>query len=610
LLKPPLLYNLVNHKPTIMKKFSPFQTGIVITFLFFSTILFAQNEPTKPDFQARVYQNNGNIYVQKQLPLFLKFSTEPNGKNYDLKSKVTADYADPMYLDTEGINYIRSRWAVDKNTKKTIQPQQEVMYEIYADGLAPSSSSSFSGAPKYNNGSTQFYGKGLSVDLSSRDGVSGVEQIHFSKNGEAYQKYSSSLSFDGDKAHTLYYFGSDNVGNAENTRSKSFTVDVSSPNSGHEIVGIVHNGNIIAPSTKFKLSSNDALSGVRKILYSYDTRSENNYPSYPVTANYLSDGDHTLKYHSIDKVDNDENAKTFKFYLDKIAPVISIEVQGDQYATTNRMYVSSRTKINMTATDNKAGVESIQYKIDAASYAAFSSPFVVPSSNGIHNITYYALDNVKNRTASKSVASALGNKQVYMDNRPPTTGISYSSPKFFDRDTLFINSKTNVTLRSTDNASGVQNISYTVNGGGVSTYSSPFQIPNDGNHSIKFKATDRVNNIEQEKESKVFVDNTPPVIHHNFSIQPIGNKNKKGESVNIYPNYTRLYLGATDKHCGTDKITYSMNGGEFFEYSSPYTLDVSEVKRFGKNKFYTVIVRAVDKLGNQSEETINFFVGE
>jgi len=581
---------------------------VIIHATYFS--LNAQNEPTKPTFEARVYQNDGNIYVQKQLPIYLKFSTEPNGTNYDLKSKSTPEYADPMYLDTEGINYIRSRWAVDKETKRTVQPEQEIMYEIYADGLAPRSSTKFSGAPKYNNGSVQFYGKGLVVDISARDGVSGVENIHFSKNGTAYAKYSSSLSFEGDKAHTLYYFANDNVGNAENSRSNQFTVDVSSPNSSHEIVGIVHNGNIISPSTKFKLSSTDALSGVRKISYNYDSRSENTYPGYPVTANYLNDGDHTLTYHAIDRVDNDESAKSFKFYLDKIPPVVSVSVQGDQYETSSRMYVSSRTKINMTATDNKAGVESIQYKINSDGYNSFGSPFGIPTNNGIHNITYYSIDNVKNRTASKSVASALGNKQVYMDNRAPTTGISYSSPKFFDRDTLFINSKTNVTLRATDNASGVQQIQYTVNGGSQNTYNAPFQIPNEGNHSIKFKATDRVNNVEQEKESKVFVDNTPPVIHHNFSIQPIGTKSKKGETVNIYPNYTRLYLGATDKHCGTHKITYSLNGDEFRDYSSPYTLDISEVRRFGKNKFYTAVVRAEDKLGNQSEKTIHFYVGE
>ncbi|MEQ8908663.1 MAG: hypothetical protein RIC95_05695 [Vicingaceae bacterium] len=570
----------------------------------------AQSEPSKPTFEAKVYKSDGNIYVQKQLPLYLKFSTEPNGENHDLKSKSTSEYADPMYLDTEGINYIRSRWAVDKETKKTVYPQKEVLYEVYADGISPRSSSQFSGAPSYNDGSTQFYGKGLVVDVSAKDAISGVEQIHYSKNGAAYQNYSSSLSFEGDKAHTLYYFANDNVGNAEDGRSKEFTVDISSPKSSHEIVGIVHQGNIIAPSTKFKLSSTDNLSGVRRISYNYDSKKENTYPSYPVTANYLNDGEHTLNYHAVDKVKNDETQKSFTFYLDKIAPEIKVEVQGDQYDTGSRMYVSSRTKIKMSATDNKAGVESIEYKVDGSNYQEFNSPFGLPTDNGVRNILYYATDNVKNRTNTKSVASALGNKQVYMDNRAPTTGINYSKPQFFDRDTLFINSKTNISLKATDNASGIEGISYSINGGASSSYNEPFQISKEGNQSIKFKATDRVNNEEQEKESKVFVDNTPPVIHYNFSIEPIGKKSKKGEMVNIYPNYTRLYLGATDRHCGTEKITYSMNDGEFFDYSSPYTLDLSEVRRFGKNKYYTVVIRAVDKLGNQSEETINFFVGE
>ncbi|MBL4710238.1 MAG: chitobiase/beta-hexosaminidase C-terminal domain-containing protein [Flavobacteriales bacterium] len=587
------------------------KNSLLFSLILSSSILAtAQTEPTKPTFEKKVFLKNGNTYIQKELPLYLKFSTEPSGKNYDLKSKATPEYADPMYLDTEGINYVRTKWAVDKNTKKTIEPKLEVLYEVYADGLAPKSSSKFSGAPTYNNGSVQFYGKGLNVDLSSRDGVSGVEKTHFSLDGEAYKTYGTTLTFNGDKAHSLFYFANDNVGNAEKTRSKSFTVDISPPSSSHEIVGIVHNSNIISPSTKFKLSSNDALSGVRKTSYNYDSRAENSYPGYPVSVSYLKDGEHTLHYHSVDKVKNDETAKSFKFYLDKIAPVVAVTIQGDQHATGNTMYVSSRTKINMTATDNKAGVESINYKIGGSSYEKFGSPFGIPTKNGIHNVVYYSVDNVENRTASKTVASAIGNKHVFMDNKAPTTGISYSSPKFFDRDTLFINSKTNVKLTSRDYNSGVQKVEYTVNGSSNTTYSDPFNISNEGNHTIKFKATDKVNNVEQEKESHVFVDNTPPVIYHNFSIKSIGSKKKKGQVVQVYPNYTRLYLGATDQHCGTEKISYSLNGGEFLNYSSPYTLDVSEVGRFGKNKFYTVVIRADDKLGNQSEETITFFVGE
>ena len=78
--------------------------------------------PAQLQHENRVYLNDGNTYVQKSLPLYLKFSTSPTGQNYDLKSKATPKYADPMYLDTEGINYVRSKWAVDPATGKTVRP--------------------------------------------------------------------------------------------------------------------------------------------------------------------------------------------------------------------------------------------------------------------------------------------------------------------------------------------------------------------------------------------------------------------------------------------------------------------------------------------------------
>jgi len=197
-----------------------------------------------------------------------------------------------------------------------------------------------------------------------------------------------------------------------------------------------------------------------------------------------------------------------------------------------------------------------------------------------------------------------------MDNVSPMTGIKYGSPQFFDRDTLFINNTTKVTLTSRDYESGVLKTEYTIDGGSKTSYNSAFTIPTEGYRKIKFYATDRVNNVEQTKESYVYVDNTPPVIYINLSIKPIGSKKKDGKDYDVYPNYTRLYVGATDKKSGTAQIMYSINGSPFKDYSSPYTLDVSELNLFKKKKFYTVVIKAKDKLGNESEKTISFFVGK
>ena len=123
---------------------------------------------------------------------------------------------------------------------------------------------------------------------------------------------------------------------------------------------------------------------------------------------------------------------------------------------------------------------------------------------------------------------------------------------------------------------------------------------------MQFRSTDNVNNKESEKSSSCYIDNSPPEIFIKFSIESIGTK----KGLPLYPNYTRMYVAATDKKVGTEKIYYSMDDAAMALYSSPQTLDASEMSRFRKNKKYSVKVMASDKLGNQSEKTIEFYVGK
>lgn len=571
--------------------------ALCLVVLFFTHGSFAQ-EPSKPEHEKRVYLNEGNTYVQKSLPLYLKFSTSPTGKNYDLKSKATSEYADPMYLDTEGVNYIRTKWAVDKETKKTVSPQREILYEVYADGLAPRTTVKFSGAPKYV-GSKVFYGKGLKFDLSSTDGVSGVEKIHFGLNTSSYSDYSNTVDVASENEYNLFFYAHDNVGNAETTKSRKFVVDVTVPSSSIEISGIKYGDNIIAPSTKFNLSSTDQLSGVRGTYYNFDSNNKRIY-SYPVSTAGLKDGQHTIYYWATDKVKNEATKQSLSFYLDLIPPTSEASINGD-LCEKNYKYISPRTKLSIAANDNKAGVKNIYYRIDGGERMTYSSEISMPNKRGVHTLKYDANDNVDNLSGNKYLT-------VYMDNRAPETGINYGKPQFFNRDTLFINSKTDITLRARDAESGVVKTQYAIDGASMQDYSM-FNISNEGYHTITFKSKDCVNNEEDVKSSTCYVDNTAPKIYYNFSIQPIGAKKKNGKEVKIYPNYTRLYLGATDDHVGTDRILYSMNDDAMRDYSSPQTLDISELNRFKNKKFYTVKVRATDKLGNQIEETIEFYVG-
>lgn len=571
-----------------------FSIGCAIAIVFISIQLKAQ-EPQAGTHEKRVYINEGNTYVQKELPLYLKFSTSPGGENYDLNSKATSDYANPMYLDTEGLNFIRSKWAVDPETKKTISPQQEVLYELYADGIAPRTYHKFLGAPKYSSDRV-YFGKGLSFSLSSKDGVSGVEGVHYALSSTTWTDYSVDVNVDTEGEYSLSYYAHDNVGNAEKVRNSKFVVDATSPSSSHTIDGIVYNANILAPSTKFNLDKSDALSGVRVTKYSFDGGTDRSHTG-SITMSGLADGDHVLYYYSEDNVKNVEEKKSFAFYLDRLPPVVSNQVNGDQFQG-KYLYVSPRTNVTFTATDNKAGVNKIYYRIDGKERYDYSSAVNIPNEKGTHTFKYDATDNVQNLSPNKYIT-------LYMDNVNPTTGIKYGNPQFFARDTLFITKDTKIKLFASDYESGVQKISYNLDGAGYNEYSE-FAIPGDGYHTINFKTVDNVNNEEQEKTSTCFVDNVAPTIFHNYSIQAIGTK----KDLKVYPNYTRLYLGATDDHVGTQTIEYSINEGPWTAYSSASTLDISEKSRFLKKKIkYEVKVRVKDMLGNLAEDTISFYVG-
>ena len=574
----------------------------IYTSLFFFIPLFIFTQTTsKLDHQKRVFISNNNTYVQKSLPLYLKFSVEPNGENYTLNSKVSKDYTNPMYLDTEGINYIRSKWAVDGKSKKIASPKQEILYEIYADGLAPKTNSLFKNAPTYSS-KNKYFGKGLLVDLNAKDYGSGLENIYYRLDSDGFKEYSSSLQMDKEGEIKLYYYSSDNVGNSEKVKNKNFVVDLTPPSTEHSINGIVFEETILSPTSSFKISSTDNLSGLKNTFYIFDESNKFIYVSQVKLSN-LKDGNHVLKYWSIDNVKNSEleNAKTFSFYLDKIAPVSKLDIVGDLFLGKYN-YVSQRTEFKLSSTDNKAGVKNIHYRINGKERYTYSGNFKLPSQQGLYNIKYDAIDNVEN--LSKNYY-----KTVFLDNNPPQTWIKYGSPQFFKNGELFISKKTKVILNSKDSESGVKNTLYSIDSEAMKDYNS-FVVENEGKHVINFYSIDNVNNVHDERKSKCHVDNTPPEIFHNFSIEPSGTKNKKGENLNIYPNYTRLYLGATDEKVGTDKILYSIGDGKLVPYSSGSSLDISELNTFLKNKLYEVNIQAIDKLGNKSEKTIKFFVGK
>ena len=526
------------------------------------------------------------FYTQAEMPLYLYVSNSPDQTPMQLPLPQNTGNKEiqPIYLDGHGTHYLRHKDALHHKEDKFI---------IYADGIAPVSRSTFSNATSFTSKGKQFYGKGLSIQLATKDEMSGIENLYYTLNQENYQAYKQILKPENEGEYNLSFYAVDHVGNVEKPKKASFTVDLSAPKSYHNIVGISEE-QIISSSTKIYLTTEDSISGVKQTYYYFDDQAERLYvqkTSLPVTQ--LNDGDHTLTYYSIDQVGNKEEKKSISFYLDKSSPIMSADVLGDRFIVDDKVYFSGRTKLKLTAVDNKAGIKNVMYAVDNQKYNEYKDPFYLPKESGLHTIRYYAVDNMGNQGVDGKQQKTYdeykhNSGQVYVDLTGPVLSHQYVGKSFQKGDSLYIHPGTQIQLKAFDPESGLQKITYNLDQSNEEiTFEQPFVIAEEGMHTINYFGYDNVNN-RNIKDFTLHVDNKGPEIFTNFS-------NALNQESSAYPSYVALYLAATDLNTTISAIYYSINEGAESLYGKP-------IRGFKKNKNYRIKVRAVDILGNQTQQ--------
>ncbi len=573
---------------------------LITVILLSSSITFAQEIPK---FEQAPYRDADNkLYWNKHQEVFISLSTTKGGKQENLESEISADYANPFYFDTEGINYMRTKHAVDKTTRKIIYPMREVLWEVYADGLAPRTKSKLVNAKKSVIDGKIIYGGGLKFALQSKDAVSKVKNIYYSLNAAPYTIYNKELNFDKEGENTIKYFAVDNVGNIEKLKQKVFSVDLTPPETSSTISGVkIGEQNIISLKTKIYFTAKDLISSVYKTYYSIDNGKDIIYNGRTIPLNLLKDGEHTLKYYSVDKLGNKEAVQTYAFYLDRTAPITASDVLGDRFIVGDMIYFSGRTKLKLTAVDNKSGVKDVRYSINKSEFEDYEDPFYLPSKQGIHIVRYYATDNTENiTTGDESVGFqkfTLNVDKIYVDLTGPSLNHSIYGDKFYARDTVFISPRTKIKLTAKDGESGLQYISYSLDGKQKETeYKAPFSInAKSGLHKVEYFGYDNVNN-RNIGQFYIFMDSKGPDVNYKFSIVPSGTK----DGLEIYPNYASMFITIQDKLTGVSKIYYSINGAPEVRYKK-------YIAGFKKNTTNTIKVRALDKLNNVTIMEIKFY---
>jgi hypothetical protein len=531
-------------------------------------------------------------YQQASLPLYVYFSPHPDqapikASPEDFPNKKNT--LKPIVLDGHGKHLIRHIDAIHNHVDNFV---------VYADGVAPQTRISHLNAPNFSKAGKIYYGKGLLLKLDATDEMSGVKQTYIAEGAQFFSPYTQTLPLEKEGDYIFSFYTVDNVGNVEPVKKSVFTVDLTPPKTYYNIVGLAQR-NIISVSTKIYLTPTDSISGVSKTFFRFDDEPARLYTGGMLNFSYLNDGEHTLYWYSIDNVRNQEAEQELKFYLDKTAPIMSSDVLGDKFIANDRVYFSGRTKLKLTAVDNKSGIKEVLYSIDGGEFEPYTEPFYLPSKSGIHIIRYYALDKMENEGAGAKDAKFDEYKHnvsaVYVDLTGPALGHAYLGPKFQKGDTIFINSQTKIRLLAEDPESGLQKITYKINGIGEEVpYSAPFSINEGGRHAVDFFGYDNVNNRNVNRFDFI-VDNDPPEIYYHFSIKPL----REEDGIPVYPAYASLYLAATDWMVGGQYIKYAINDGKEQIYNGI-------IFGFEKGKTYTIKIISNDKLGNSARKEIQF----
>ncbi|MDC0584683.1 Ig-like domain-containing protein [Bacteroidales bacterium] len=339
------------------------------------------------------------------------------------------------------------------------------------------------------------------VKLISSDNLSGVKTINYRFNELKEKKYAGLINSDfmnlPEGEHILYYYATDNVGNAEQLNEMQIFVDHTAPVVDMNIIGRNHkkgNTYFVAQSAKINLSVEEEMTEIKTFHQKFSGLEYKNYTK-PVKVP-SKHGSTYFTYQCSDQVDNMAK-KSFVIFTDTIAPVTQISFQGPTFTDFDTRYISKNTKIIISGNDNGSGIKQKLYGFSTKSMKYYSKALQL-QGNGLRTIFYYAYDHVGNREKPKKIS-------FYLDNTPPKVDIVVSSKSVNPTIENKITPYTFIHIIAKDNIEN-EKVMYSINGGEWQVYRKPLTYFEQGdNFTLNVIAEDRVHN-KTEKSAKFIVE--------------------------------------------------------------------------------------------------------
>lgn len=447
---------------------------------------------TSATFDASIgVQKNEVVYLSGTCAMELTSIDENSGIKsifYSVNGSDFKPYTTPLNFDKEG-EYLLKFYAIDNvgNTEDTGERR------VIIDATPPTTKLEVDG-PKHN----EVISNKSQIALKATDAV-GVKETFYSINNGPEARYLKPIAAGqlAEGEHSISWYSTDIVGNAEQKGTYTFFVDKTPPMVFEEIVGntyMLSGREFSSGRSQLKIVAVDNKAGVKDIFYSINSSDFTLYEK-PI---YLSEitGAVTIHSYAVDNVDNkgtsDVSGQQFAMpEVDILGPGITYKYIGNRISLRDTAWIGPKTKVLIEATDKAAGINRIEYKLNDSPTTLFTEAFTV-AQTGYHKVSCTAYDNVENLNIS---SFAFG-----VDAQAPELFLNFSVKPFkfaiVDGEKIPVFSA-GVTLyiAATDDKSGVSKITYSINESRERSYSEPLNGFKVGqNHTITVKAKDKLGN--------------------------------------------------------------------------------------------------------------------
>ncbi|MCM2304461.1 MAG: hypothetical protein NDJ72_07140, partial [Elusimicrobia bacterium] len=318
------------------------------------------------------------------------------------------------------------------------------------------------------------------------------------------------------------------------------------------------------------------------------------FSAYGAPIRVAADGAHWIRFRSVDAVGNAEEVRASSAVVDGTAPASSLAVGSPKAVlASGETVVGPETPLAVSAEDPvvngaASGVAATFAAVGAAALAPSAGTFVLPASDGPHEVVTKAVDNVGNEEAPRRTT-------VHRDGAAPVTAIAFSAAPYAAPEGPIYGAGLEISFTASDPlsggvAAGVHHTEFSFDGGAAAEYAGPFGAA-EGARTLSYRSLDAVGNAEASRGVSFRVDATPP----SSALSVAGGSTLFGQD--LAAAGSAISLSAVDPvsggvASGVERIVYSVDGGADRAYTAPFSL--------GEGR-HAVSFGAVDFAGNAED---------